>query len=126
MKNLSMGLVLLLLAVGCGGIGRSMDVPLASVGGSGVSGTVHLESTICKSPCVTTTFNIVGGVDPRGVVRMGSCAVPGEMLGSYLSTDPTFSEPISYVGSLDDLTGKACVQVVEADDSRLLACGDIP
>ena len=119
---------LLLLGLACG-LGESTQVRLHPIDGGPVSGQVALRETFCKNPCVTSTFDLQGGGDLRGVARWGSCAAPGAQLGGDLSTDPTFAEPISMVSGLEDLSGKACIQVVRdtADGSRaVLACGDVP
>lgn len=119
---------LLVLGMACG-FGDSIQVDLVPVGGASVSGTATLQAGFCKSPCVTSNFDLSGGTRTRGAVRMGSCADPGEQLGGNLSTDPTFEEPVSMVSSLDELSGKACVQVVEqaSDGSEVVvACGDVP
>lgn len=125
MKIIASGALLLMAVPGCG-FGKSMDIPLAPVGNSAISGTVQLTNSFCKSRCVSTQFHLTGGGSLRGAVRWGSCSAPGELLGGSLSTDPTFSEPISHVGSLDELSGKACVQVLHETSSLVLACGNIP
>ena len=117
----------------CGGLGDSLEVPLQPVGPSGVTGSVTLEETICKSPCVQATFSLPDdGAGLRGEIRSGSCDAPGEPLGGYLATSSSYSETVSMVSNLDELRGSHCIQVhaqasLDAGITNApVACGNVP
>lgn len=125
MRPRSWFLVAAVALVGCKDLGKTVEVKLSPIGGSGASGTATLENTICKSECVQFSMADVELAETVAEVRRGTCAAPGEPIGGGLPTDG-MTASVAMTAKIAELSGKASIWLIDAVTGAALACGDIP